>query len=189
LGPESFADGTGASPQKDKVNSEVYVKYMFYDLAFNVRPTEITEFFELQQLALLEENIAVRAHNYREIERVVASNPVFPLITVTSNQSHLSRCRSLFKSQEFFHKYITAFAGAGIEVRPMIAGNIQLQPFYKKYVANTKCRLHSQLWRLLRELSGTYARRSRCLHELLAALIPLFGATSFASLPGSHSWQ
>ena len=26
------------------------------------------------------------------------------------------------------------FSGAGIEIRPMIAGNIQKQPFYKKYV-------------------------------------------------------
>ena len=26
------------------------------------------------------------------------------------------------------------FAGAGVEIRPMIAGNIQRQPFYGKYV-------------------------------------------------------
>ena len=29
------------------------------------------------------------------------------------------------------------FTDAGIEIRPMIAGNIQNQPFYKKYVSET----------------------------------------------------
>jgi CDP-6-deoxy-D-xylo-4-hexulose-3-dehydrase len=29
---------------------------------------------------------------------------------------------------------LSKFAGAGIEIRPMIAGNMQNQPFYKKYV-------------------------------------------------------
>ena len=32
--------------------------------------------------------------------------------------------------------YTAQFAGAGVEIRPMIAGNIQKQPFYRKYVAD-----------------------------------------------------
>jgi CDP-6-deoxy-D-xylo-4-hexulose-3-dehydrase len=120
------------------VDSELYAKYMFYDLAFNVRPTEITGFLGLQQLALLAENIAVRVRNYREIEKVVASNPAF----IPIDHSHIKSISPfampfICKSQELFQKYIAAFAGAGIEIRPMIAGNIQLQPFYKKYVAST----------------------------------------------------
>ena len=31
--------------------------------------------------------------------------------------------------------YVAQFSGAGVEVRPMIAGNIQNQPFYRKYVS------------------------------------------------------
>ena len=38
------------------------------------------------------------------------------------------------KSEELKRYYCQEFAGAGIEIRPMIAGNIQKQPFYKKYV-------------------------------------------------------
>jgi CDP-6-deoxy-D-xylo-4-hexulose-3-dehydrase len=30
--------------------------------------------------------------------------------------------------------YLSRFSGAGIEIRPMIAGNMQRQPFYDKYV-------------------------------------------------------
>ena len=32
--------------------------------------------------------------------------------------------------------YFKQFSGAGIEIRPMISGNIQLQPFFKKYVSS-----------------------------------------------------
>ena len=38
------------------------------------------------------------------------------------------------KTQKLKEKYAERFAKAGIEIRPMIAGNIQNQPFYKKYV-------------------------------------------------------
>ena len=38
------------------------------------------------------------------------------------------------KNHEFRTRYINQFSGAGIEVRPMIAGNMQNQPFYRKYV-------------------------------------------------------
>jgi CDP-4-dehydro-6-deoxyglucose reductase, E1 len=124
--------------KEHEVSSELYAKYTFYDLGFNVRPTEITGFLGLRQLALLEENIAVRLRNYHEIERVVASNPAF----IPIDHSHIKSISPfampfICKNQELFHQYTTAFAGAGIEIRPMIAGNIQLQPFYRKYVAST----------------------------------------------------
>jgi CDP-4-dehydro-6-deoxyglucose reductase, E1 len=38
------------------------------------------------------------------------------------------------RTKELLQKYTMAFAGAGIEIRPMIAGNMQRQPFYRKYV-------------------------------------------------------
>ena len=37
------------------------------------------------------------------------------------------------KTAELRDKYLSRFSGAGIEIRPMIAGNITRQPFYKKY--------------------------------------------------------
>ena len=37
------------------------------------------------------------------------------------------------KNFETKKNYLAQFAGAGVEVRPMIAGNMQNQPFYKKY--------------------------------------------------------
>jgi CDP-4-dehydro-6-deoxyglucose reductase, E1 len=43
----------------------------------------------------------------------------------------------LSTSQETRDKYLSQFAGAGIEIRPMIAGNMQNQPFFSKYVNRT----------------------------------------------------
>ncbi len=42
----------------------------------------------------------------------------------------------IFKSRELRDRYVYQFSGAGIEIRPIISGNIQNQPFYKKYVKN-----------------------------------------------------
>jgi len=117
------------------VNSELYAKYTFYDLGFNFRPTEITGFLGLHQLALLEENIAMRARNYREIEELIVHHPDF----IAVEHDHITRISPfcmpfVCKSRDLFHKYTAAFAESGVEIRPVIAGNIQLQPFYKKYV-------------------------------------------------------
>jgi hypothetical protein len=79
------------------------------------------------------------------------------------------------RTRELFEKYTMAFAGAGIEIRPMIAGNMQLQPFYKKYVAASyplsKYGFPSPVRLLLWELSGALARRSRYFNELSPTLM------------------
>ena len=48
---------------------------------------------------------------------------------VRSRHDFLTVCRT----PELRTRYLEQFAGAGVEIRPMIAGNMQRQPFYKKY--------------------------------------------------------
>lgn len=121
--------------KKHNVHSEFEAKYTFYDLGFNLRPTEITGFLGIQQLQYLEENINVREKNYLHLESIIKANPDL----ITLDHSHLSKLSSfaipiVCKNKELRDKYLAQFTGGGIEVRPMIAGNIQVQPFYKKYV-------------------------------------------------------
>jgi len=122
--------------KKNNVVSELYAKYTFYDLGYNFRPTEITGFIGLYQLKFLEENIKIREKNYLKIEAVVKKNPdLMPI-----NHEHISKLSPfatpfVCKDTKLFNKYISRFAGTGIEIRPMIAGNMQKQPFYKKYVS------------------------------------------------------
>jgi CDP-4-dehydro-6-deoxyglucose reductase, E1 len=120
------------------VTSELDAKYTFYDLGFNLRPTEITGFLGLAQLQYLRDNIAVRQRTHLQLEAVSRENPdLFDL-----DHDHLSVVSSfafpvVAISHDLREKYLTQFAGAGVEVRPMIAGNIQRQPFYVKYVAES----------------------------------------------------
>ena len=120
--------------KKYNIASEFEAKYTFYDLGFNLRPTEITGFLGLYQLQYVEEIVKKREGNYRQIETIIEENPDLVLL----NHSHISTLSSfafpiVCKDAALRTKYLAQFSGAGIEIRPMIAGNIQDQPFYNKY--------------------------------------------------------
>ena len=122
--------------KKYNIHSEFFAKYTFYDLGFNFRPTEITGFLGRYQLQFLKDNIAVREKNYIKLEPIVKENPDL----VTFDRSHISLLSSfafpvLCRTPEIRERYLAQFSGAGVEIRPMIAGNIQKQPFFKKYVS------------------------------------------------------
>lgn len=116
------------------VTSELEAKYSFYDLGYNLRPTEITGFIGNFQLQFLPASIARRAEIYDTLACASEANEdVLPL-----DRSHIRRLSSfafpvVCRSPDLRDFYAAQFAGAGIEIRPMIAGNIQRQPFFQKY--------------------------------------------------------
>lgn len=117
---------------------EFHSKYAFFDLGYNVRPTEVTGFIGCQQVEYLAENIAVREENHLIIEEVVRRNPELSVI----KHDHMDVLSSfatpvMCASSELRLRYVSLFQAADIEIRPMIGGNIQNQPFYKKYVSDT----------------------------------------------------
>ena len=120
---------------KFNVTNEFEAKYTFYDLGYNLRPTEVTGFLGLVQLRYLAENIKKRESNHQMLENVLRQNSdLIPL-----DHSHLSVLSGfafpvLCRKPELRNRYAAQFSGAGVEIRPMIAGNVQRQPFYTKYV-------------------------------------------------------
>ncbi len=121
--------------EKFSIASEFDAKYTFYDLGYNLRPTEITGFLGRNQLQYLPANIRVRESLYAELEGVVAKNNDL----VHMNHSHISKLSAfafpiVCRTPLLRDRYLNEFSGAGVEIRPMIAGNIQRQPFYSKYV-------------------------------------------------------
>ncbi|MEO8413524.1 MAG: DegT/DnrJ/EryC1/StrS aminotransferase family protein [Ginsengibacter sp.] len=121
--------------KKYNIISEFEAKYTFYDLGFNMRPTEITGFLGQYQMQFLDENIKCRNNNYLRLEKIMAENTDMIIlkhdhINVLSTFAFPVVC----KTPELKEHYLSRFSGAGIEIRPMIAGNIQRQPFYYKYV-------------------------------------------------------
>jgi CDP-4-dehydro-6-deoxyglucose reductase, E1 len=117
------------------VRSEFEAKYTFYDLAFNLRPTEITGFLGRIQLGYLEDNLARRLQNHVELEMCVRENRDLSVV----ERGHIRRLSPfafpvVCSSRAVRDRYLAQFSGAGVEVRPMIAGNMQRQPFFRKYV-------------------------------------------------------
>jgi CDP-6-deoxy-D-xylo-4-hexulose-3-dehydrase len=124
--------------KKYEIKGEFEAKYTFYDLGFNFRPTEITGFLGLLQLQYLDDNIKVRQKNYLQLEGIIHKNPDF----IALKHEHIQTLSTfalpvICKTAELRAHYLDQFSGAGIEIRPMIAGNMQRQPFYKKYVKET----------------------------------------------------
>lgn len=123
--------------KKHNIESEFEAKYTFYDLGYNFRPTEITGFLGLYQLQFLDYNISKRQTNYSLIEDIIKQND--DLILLKHDHINLLSTFAIpvvCKTKQLRDKYLSQFSGAGIEIRPMIAGNMQKQPFYKKYVTN-----------------------------------------------------
>jgi CDP-6-deoxy-D-xylo-4-hexulose-3-dehydrase len=123
--------------KSNNINSEFDAKYTFYDLGYNFRPTEITGFLGIYQLRFLDQNSKTREKNYLRIENIAKENDEL----VVLNHDHITLLSTfampvVCKTPEIREKYLSQFSGAGIEIRPMIAGNIQLQPFFKKYAKN-----------------------------------------------------
>ena len=124
--------------RKFNIESEFEAKYTFYDLGFNLRPTEITGFLGQYQMQFLEENIKRRESNYLGLEKIMVENDELIIL----EHDHIATLSTfafpvVCKTPELREKYLARFAGAGIEIRPMIAGNMQRQPFYKKYAKET----------------------------------------------------
>jgi CDP-6-deoxy-D-xylo-4-hexulose-3-dehydrase len=121
--------------EKYNIGSDFYSKYSFYDLGFNLRPTEITGFLGLHQLKSLDEGLKTREKNHIRLEKSVRKNPDLILL----DRSHIKTFSPFAfvvvgKTEEAKKKYLQRFMEREVEVRPTISGNMQRQPFYKKYV-------------------------------------------------------
>ena len=112
-----------------------FAKYSFYNLAFNFRPTEITGFLGQEQMQYLDANIQKRLANHAQFDAAIRGNNEL----VHIEHDHIDSISPfglivLCRTPQLREKYLQRFAEAEIEVRPVIAGNMQNQPFYRNYV-------------------------------------------------------
>jgi len=111
-----------------------YNQYSFYELGYNLRPTEINGFLGNNQLTYLDLMISIRQENYFLYQNAAEKNPnILPL-----NTGHMDLVSNfayplVFKSKELFSAYKDLFMSSLIEIRPIVGGNITQQPFYKKF--------------------------------------------------------
>lgn len=119
---------------KFKVNSSFYSRYTFYDLGYNLRPTEINGFLGNQQIAYLGEITQKRKKNFITLAKTIYKNkdyyPVkYDHIDLLSNFAVPIVCKSVEKRDELVKK-----CAGKVEIRPVVGGDMTEQPFFGKYV-------------------------------------------------------
>jgi CDP-6-deoxy-D-xylo-4-hexulose-3-dehydrase len=126
--------------------NDFYAKYTFYDIASNFRPTEINGFIGNTQIKYWDEIVQKRVENFKRFQDAVNANDDF----YHYNLSHMEIISNfsmpvICKTSELAKLYREKFEKAEAEIRPVIAGNMTKQPFYKKYVDDDKPRPSSDL--------------------------------------------
>lgn len=120
--------------RKYKIN-DFYSLYTFYDLAYNARPTEIQGFIGNEQLKYWDEIVGKRQENYLKFCEATNSNDdILKLNTCRMSLVSNFAMPLIFRTEKLCAKYLKKFQRAEVEVRPIVAGNIVFQPFFKKYV-------------------------------------------------------
>lgn len=114
-----------------------YDQYTFYDLGYNLRPTEINGFVANLQLAYADEMISRRNKNFLFFHEAAAKNNSFERLSfdhmdLVSNFAYPIIC----KTKALFERYKNIFIENNVEIRPIVAGNMALQPFFLKYDGN-----------------------------------------------------
>lgn len=137
---------TQSKLRKQNNIDDFYSKYTFYDIASNFRPTEINGFIGNTQIVYWDEIIAKRVENFRHFAEAMQHNPDF----YTYDLQHMERVSNfampvVCKTPALAKKYRDKFIKAEVEIRPIIAGNITKQPFYKKYVKDVGSNPNSDL--------------------------------------------
>jgi len=112
-----------------------YSKYTFYDLAYNIRPTEINGFIGNIQLKYIDEIVKKRFEIFKKFANILykPNNPFLPIqykhLDVLSSFAIPVICKNLKIRDK-----IVSRCRDNLEIRPIIGGNITKQPFFKKYI-------------------------------------------------------
>lgn len=120
---------------KFKVNSTFYSRYTFYDLGYNLRPTEINGFIGNTQLHYLPAIIKKRHDNFFGLAPFIYKqtqlyHPIkYSHLDVVSNFAVPVIC----KTEAIRDELVKRCEGV-IEIRPIIGGDMTQQPFFKKHM-------------------------------------------------------
>jgi CDP-6-deoxy-D-xylo-4-hexulose-3-dehydrase len=119
---------------RHNVNSSFYSRYTFYDLGYNLRPTELNGFIGNTQVPYLNEIIQKRQDTFLEIAKKIYSQTdrFYPIryshIDLVSNFAFPVVC----KSKEIRDELVEMCIGK-LELRPIVGGDMTKQPFFDKY--------------------------------------------------------
>lgn len=119
---------------KHKVNSTFYSRYTFYDLGYNLRPTEINGFIGNTQVPYLNEIIEKRRDTFVKLAEKIylRTDKFYPIrfdhIDFVSNFAFPIVCKSKKIRDDLVKE-----CNKKLELRPIVGGDMTKQPFFSKY--------------------------------------------------------
>lgn len=161
---------------KHSVNSSFYSRYTFYDLGYNLRPTEINGYLGSLQLKYLPEIVRKREKNFRVIaEKLYADEAkYYPLVyghmDVVSNFAVPVICRSRAIRDELVKKCL-----GKVEIRPIVGGDMTRQPFFHKYQSLFAKYLGKSNARLIHEQGLYFGNNPELTKSEIATILKLLG--------------
>jgi CDP-4-dehydro-6-deoxyglucose reductase, E1 len=120
---------------KHKVNSTFYSRYTFYDLGYNLRPTEINGFIGNTQVKYLNKITEKRKENFFKMALPIygQTDKYYPVkydhMDFLSNFAVPVICKSTKIRDELVEKCI-----GKVEIRPIVGGDMTRQPFFVKHL-------------------------------------------------------
>lgn len=158
---------------KHKVNSTFYSRYTFYDLGFNLRPTEINGFIGNIQVKYLPEIIKKRNENFFKM-----AVPIYKQVKkyYSLRYDHLDFLSNfavpvICKSQKIRDELVEKCEGL-VEIRPIVAGDMVMQPFFSKYMK--KFSLPSPNAKLVHEQGLYFGNNPELTDEEMNTIINIF---------------
>lgn len=128
---------------KYMVNSTFYSRYTFYNIGYNLRPTEIQGFLGRAQLKYINSITTARKNNFFKIFPAIYKKTDLYLPIRYKHMDFLSSFAIpiICKTSEIRNQLVKVCSGI-VEIRPVVGGDITHQPFYaknvsKKYFTNT----------------------------------------------------
>jgi len=135
----------------NNIENNLHSSYAFYNLWYNLRPSEINWFLGCTQIPYLNEIVRLREKNFKTFIQLINSNPNFENI----KYEHIDLVSSfslpiVCKSKEILEKYINIFQDSNVEIRPIVWWDITNQIFWKnlywdKYI-NKNARYIHENW-------------------------------------------
>ena len=114
--------------RKEWNTNEFEALYTFYYSGFNLRATDLQAFLGLRQLQKLDKIIEIRSNNFKEYVNKLSSDIWKPNIRESDLTSNF--CYPILSNNR--KKLVSELKANGVETRPLIAGSMSKQPFYRK---------------------------------------------------------
>ena len=159
---------------KYKVNSSFYSRYTFYDLGYNLRPTEINGFIGNTQIPYLDEIVSTREKTFLKVAKIIYSQPdrFYPIrydhIEVVSNFAFPVICKTKEIRDELVEK-----CNGKVEIRPIVGGDMTKQPFFGKHASATMKESNASL---IHEQGLYFGNNPELTEEEINQLISIFSA-------------